>query len=821
MKVIIIGGVAGGATSAARLRRLNEENHIVVFEKGPYISYANCGLPYYIGGTIEERDNLFVQTPEEFGRRYNLDVRVSTEVLSIDKTAKKVKVKNWVTGDIYEETYDKLILSPGASPIVPPLPGIDLPSIFTIRNVMDTDKIKDFITTQKPKKAIVVGAGFIGLEMAENLHQLGIQVSIVEMSDQMMNPIDYSMAAIVHQHLKTKDVEFYLNDGVASFSQLENNRLEVTLKSGRKLVEDMVILSIGVRPDNQLAKNADLVIGEMGGIKVNEFLQTSDEDIYAVGDAIEFESPITKKPFLAYLAGPANRQGRICADNIINGNTTKYKGSISTAIAKVFDITVASTGIAGKNLTRAGIEHIDSITHSSSHAGYYPGAIPMTIKIIFTPVTGKLLGAQIVGYDGVDKRIDMIATVLKNNGTIHDLIDIEHAYAPPYSSAKDPVNMAGYVAENMLNGNLKVKYWRDINSKSSKNWYLIDTRTSNEFELGSIPGAVNIPLDDIRERVNEIPKDKEIVVFCAVGLRGYVAARSLKLLGYDNVFNLSGGYKTWEYAAKKQSNEDIYDNLIVKKDDQIYQHATNALHQDITAIKVDACGLQCPGPILKLKKVFETAQSGQVFEITATNPAFAKDVNSWCKITGNKLQSVKYEHGKVIALAQKAKPIQKTGNVSVSDEKTFVVFSDDLDRALASFVIANGAASTGKKVTMFFTFWGLNVIKKTNKPAVKKDFMGKMFSMMMPSDSKKLKLSKMNMLGMGTWMMRKRMEKLGVDSLEKMIQTAIDNGVEMIACQMSMDVMGVKKEELFDNVQIGGVAAFLESAEESNMSLFV
>lgn len=821
MKIIIIGGVAGGATSAARLRRLNEENHIVVFEKGPYISYANCGLPYYIGGTIEDRDNLFVQTPEEFGRRYNLDVRVSTEVLSIDKTVKKVKVKNWVTGDIYEETYDKLILSPGASPIIPPLPGIDHPSIFTIRNVMDTDKIKDFITTRKPKKAIVVGAGFIGLEMAENLHHLGIQVSIVEMSDQMMNPIDYSMAAIVHQHLKTKNVEFYLNDGVASFNETEDNRLEVTLKSGRKLVEDMVILSIGVKPDNQLAKTADLTIGEMGGIKVNEYLQTSDESIYAVGDAIEFESPITKKPFLAYLAGPANRQGRICADNIIHGNTTQYKGSISTAIAKVFDITVASTGIAGKNLTRHGIEHMDSITHSSSHAGYYPGAIPMTIKIIFAPVTGKLLGAQIVGYEGVDKRIDLIATVLKNNGTIHDLIDIEHAYAPPYSSAKDPVNMAGYVAENMLNGNLKVKYWRDIKSKPSSSMYLIDTRTTHEFELDSIPGALNIPLDDIRERINEIPKDKEIVVFCAVGLRGYVAARSLKLLGFDNVYNLSGGYKTWEYAAKKQSNEDIYDNLIVKKDDQIYQHTTYTAQQDITAIKVDACGLQCPGPILKLKKVFETAPNGQVFEITATDPAFAKDVDSWCKITGNTLQSVKHENGKVIAVAQKEKPIQKLANTNSSDSKTFVVFSDDLDRALASFVIANGVASTGKKVTMFFTFWGLNVIKKANKPAVKKDFMGKMFSLMMPSNSRKLKLSKMNMLGMGTWMMRKRMEKLGVDSLEKMIQTAIDNGVEMIACQMSMDVMGVAKDELFDNVQIGGVAAFLESAEESNMSLFV
>lgn len=823
MKILIIGGVAGGATSAARLRRLDENNPIILFEKGAYISYANCGLPYYIGGIIEEREKLFVQSAEEFGTRYGIDVRVNTEVLSIHPNEKLVKAKNLITGETYEETYDKLILSPGADPIVPPLPGIKSEGIFTIRNVTDTDYIKEYITTKNVQRAIVVGAGFIGLEMAENLHELGVQVSFVEMSDQVMGPLDYSMASIVHQHLKTKNVEFYLLDGVKSFEKLENGCIVVELMSGRKITVDMVILSIGVKPTIKLAKEGGLEIGEAGGIKVNPFLQTSNPDIYAVGDAIEFPSPITGKPFLNYLAGPANRQGRICADNVILGNTIEYKGSISTAIAKVFDITVASTGIASKVLKKSGIKYLDSITHSASHAGYYPGAIPMTIKIIYQPETGKLFGAQVVGYDSVDKRLDLIASVVKKGGTIYDLIDIEHAYAPPYSSAKDPVNMAGYVAENILKGKVKIKHWRHVKTQETLNGTVyLDVRTKDEFELGSIPGAVNIPIDDLRENLHLLNKSDTIVAFCAVGLRGYLAARILMQNGFENVFNLNGGYKTWEYAIKKQSNEDIYKNLVVKKDDQIYQAHNKTVSSALgNPIKVDACGLQCPGPIMKLKKVFDTADSGNIYEVSATDPGFAKDVVSWCNMTGNKLIDVTSNAGKISAIIEKAEQKKTSLPKNTLNGASFVVFSDDLDKALATFVLANGAASSGKKVTLFFTFWGLNIIKKSEKPNVKKDLVSKMFGMMMPSDSKKLALSKMNMLGLGAKMMRNQMINKGVASLEQMIKDAQENGVDFVACQMSMDVMGVKKEELYDFVQTGGVATFLEKSDESNLNLFL
>lgn len=551
MKIIIIGGVAGGATTAARLRRLNEKNEIIIFEKGPHISYANCGLPYYIGDTIEDRNKLFVQTPEQFGKRFHLDVRVLSEVIEINKEEQKIKVKNLTTQQEYEETYDQLVLSPGANAITPPLQGIHSPNIFTVRNVTDTDKIKDFITTNNPKSAVVIGGGFIGLEMAENLHQLGMKVSIVEMANQVMSPIDYAMASIVHQHLKDKNVDFYLNNAVISFEQTENNTVNINLKEGQLQNVDMVILSIGVRPNNELALKSGLKIGATGGIWVNEYLQTSDKNIYAVGDVIEFKSPISQQPFLSYLAGPANRQGRICADNIIFGNITKYNGSIATAIAKVFDITVAATGIASKNLDKLGIEHINSITHSSSHAGYYPGAMAMSIQISFAPKTGVLLGAQIVGQNGVDKRIDLIATIIKNNGTIYDLIDIEHAYAPPYSSAKDPVNMAGYVAENILNETVKIKHWKDIEQIDFSKTLLIDTRTTQEYEQGHISNAINIPVDELRNQLHKIDTKKEIIVYCAVGLRGYLANRILKENNFENVYNLSGGYKTWSYITNQ------------------------------------------------------------------------------------------------------------------------------------------------------------------------------------------------------------------------------------------------------------------------------
>jgi len=570
MKYLIVGGVAGGATTAARLRRLDEKSEIIIFERGEYISYANCGLPYYIGGTIAERDNLFVQTPESFSTRFNLEVRILNEVISINRAEKSVLVKNLRNGETYAERYDRLVLSPGAEPVKPPLPGINQKGIFTLRNVPDTDRIKQFIETEHPRHAVVVGAGFIGLEMAENLHQCGINVTIIEMAEQVMTPLDYSMAALVHQHLKTKNIEFYLNTAVSSFSKTEE-RITVTLSSSKTIETDLVILSIGVKPDSRLAKEAGLQTGKTGGIVVNEFLQTSDTDIYALGDAIEFENPVTGTRMITYLAGPANKQGRILADNLVKGNRKKYKGSTNTAIAKVFDLTVASTGVSGKLLGEMNIPHIDSTIHTSSHAGYYPGALPMSIKISFTPDNGRLLGAQIVGFAGVDKRIDLFAEAIREKSTVYDLTEIEHAYAPPYSSAKDPVNIAGMVAENILEGVTRTISWREISEDSTEDMFLLDIRTRDEFQLGSIEGAVNIPLDEVRLHLDEIPRTKKIIVFCGVGLRAHVGCRILMQSGFDEVFNLSGGLKTFETATRKQSNEDIFAHDYIGKDDLIYQ----------------------------------------------------------------------------------------------------------------------------------------------------------------------------------------------------------------------------------------------------------
>lgn len=560
MKIIIIGGVAGGATTAARIRRVDETAEIILLEKGKHISYANCGLPYYIGGVIEEREKLFVQTPEAFSTRFRVDVRTENEVIFIDRKKKTVTVRQ-SSEDTYEESYDKLLISTGASPVRPPLPGIDLPGIFTLRNVTDTDRIKEYINSHSPRKAVVVGAGFIGLEMAENLHAQGAKVSIVEMGNQVMAPIDFSMASLVHQHLMDKGVNLYLEQAVASFER-EGKGLKVTFKNGQSISADIVILSIGVRPETSLARAAELTIGPAGGIAVNNYLQTSDEAIYAIGDAIEYRHPITGKPWLNYLAGPANRQGRIVADNIL-GAKIPYEGSIGTSIAKVFDMTVASTGLPGKRLRLEGIDYMSSTIHPASHAGYYPDAMPMSIKITFDKQTGRLYGGQIVGYDGVDKRIDGLALVIKHQGTVYDLMKVEQAYAPPFSSAKDPVAIAGYVAEDMITGKTNPVYWRELRDIEMENKFLLDVRTQDEFALGSLPGAVNIPLDELRDRMSELPKDRMIYTFCAVGLRGYLAYRILTQHGFDKVRNLSGGLKTYRAATAPivihQENEDQTD----------------------------------------------------------------------------------------------------------------------------------------------------------------------------------------------------------------------------------------------------------------------
>ena len=602
MKILIVGGVAGGATTAARLRRLDESADIIMYERGEYISYANCGLPYYIGGTIAERDRLFVQTPESFSQLLNVAVKVKHDVTAVNRDRKTLTVKNLNTGEIFEENYDKLVLSPGAEPLKPPIPGIDSNRIFTLRNVPDTDRIKSFVDEKAPRRAVIIGAGFIGLEMAENLHDRGIFVTIVEAADQVMNILDYEMAAEVHQHLKVKGVEFYLKDGVSSFSEKEED-VHITLQSGRVIEADLIILSIGVRPDVKLAADAGLEIGSTGGIKINGHLQTNDPEIYALGDATEYPNPITGDPLRVPLAGPANKQGRMVADNIIEGNKRSYKGTIATGIAKVFDLTVASTGLAEKQLEKMGkVKNRDFRTlvmHGTSHAGYYPDADPLTIKLIFNDER-KVLGAQIVGYDGVDKRIDLFASVLGFGGTIDDLQELEHAYAPPFSSAKDPVNIAGFIAENILNGSSRHICWSELQSLNRNEVFLLDVRTPDEYGIGTIEGAVNIPQNELRGRLAEIPRDKKIVMFCGVGKRAYMSERVLRQNGFDEVYNLSGGMKTYELSTQKQSNEDIFGRDFIGEDDTIYQADPHAAAKEaigpVKTLDVDACGLQCPGP---------------------------------------------------------------------------------------------------------------------------------------------------------------------------------------------------------------------------------
>lgn len=816
-KYVIVGGVAGGATAAARIRRNTEQAEIILFEKGEHISYANCGLPYYIGGVIEERERLFVQTPEAFGRRFNIDVRVNSEVVGICPDKKSVSVRT-SDGREYTESYDKLLLSPGATPVRPPLPGIDSEGIFTLRSVADTDRIKEHILRHHVRHAVIVGGGFIGLEMAENIHRTGAQVTVVEMANQVMTPIDFSMASIVHQHLQEKGVQLYLDQKVESFTR-HDGMLRVHFQSGIKLDADFVLLSIGVRAQTQLAKDAGLKLGEMQGIYVNEYLQTSDEHIYAVGDAIEYPHPITGKPWLNFLAGPANRQARIVADNMVFNNIQTYEGSVGTSIAKVFDLTVASTGLPAKRLKQMNIPYLSSTIHSGSHAGYYPESLQMDIKITFSPDGGRLYGAQIVGYDGVDKRIDQYAMAIKNGYTVERLTNLEHAYAPPFSSAKDPVAISGYVAGNILCGKMTPLYWRELQDADLSKVMLVDVRTPEESALSAVPGAVNIPLDDLRERMGEIPKDRPIYLFCEVGLRGYLASNILKGHGYKDVRNLIGGLKTYKAATSPVPVPTA--NEIGTK--ETCCSAASLQEADTAVIRIDACGIQCPGPILKLKKSIDSLQPGQKVEVRSTDAGFPNDAESWCHTTGHKFIQKRSERGIHYVLIEK-KSSCGAGNVNVASEdkgKTLILFSDDLDKALATFVLANGAAATGKKVSIFFTFWGLNAIKKSHKPKVKKDFWGRMFGLMLPSDSTKLPLSQMNMMGIGAKLMRFIMKRKSVDSLENLRQQAIDNGVEFIACQMSMDVMGVKREELLDEVTVGGVATYMDRAEQANVNLFI
>ncbi|MCC3869583.1 CoA-disulfide reductase [Terrisporobacter mayombei] len=552
-KVLIVGGVAGGASAAARLRRLNEDFEIIMFEKGEYISFANCGLPYYIGDSIKNRGFLLVQTVEGMKERFKLDVRNLSEVIEIDKNNKKVKVKNHESGEVYEETYDKLILSPGAMPKIPDIEGIkSCEKLFTLRNIADTDKIKNYVDINKPQKALIIGGGFIGLEMVENLHERGVEVTLVHSREQVMKPVDYEMASVLHTHLIEKGVKLILKDKPA---RIEDNGKKVVLKSGKEIETDMIILSIGVTPESKIAKEAGIEVNEKGAIVVNSKMRTSNEDIYAVGDAIQVMDFVNKKPTMIPLAWPANRQGRLVAD-ILSGKDVEYKGALGSLVAKVFDLTVAATGNNEKTLRDLEIPYEAIHIHPASHAGYYPGATQISFKMLFDPITGKILGAQGVGKDGIDKRIDLIANSIKAGFTVYDLQDTEVCYAPPYNSAKDPVNMMGYCGANIMENIVKNTQWYEIENLVKNEEYILDVREEYEVSNGSIKNAMNIPLGQLRDRLNEIPKDRKIYVCCQVGLRGYIACTILNQYGY-NTSNIDGGYKT--YSSIKNAEKLISD----------------------------------------------------------------------------------------------------------------------------------------------------------------------------------------------------------------------------------------------------------------------
>lgn len=853
---MIVGGVAGGATAAARLRRLSEDVEIVMFERGEHVSFANCGLPYYIGETIKSRDALLVQTPEGLNKRYKLDVRNFNEVVKIDRKKKQVKVRDLKGKKEYSEKYDYLVLSPGAEPVRPPIKGIDeAKNLFTLRNVKDTDEIKKFVDEEKPKKAVVVGGGFIGLEMAENLVDRGVKVSIVEMLDQVMSPLDLEMAAIVHKHLKSKGVKLVLEDGVSSF---QDSGKTVETQSGKKLDADLIILSIGVRPETALAKETGLDLNERGAIKVDETMKTSDENIYAIGDAVEIQDYIFKEPTMVPLAWPANRQGRIVADNVvakIAGETEKdqveYPGTLGVAIVKVFDLSVAVTGHNEKVLKDKQVDYQVIHIHPKSNAGYYPTARQIALKIIYSKSDGKILGAQAVGEKGVDKRIDVISTAIKGDIKVWDLMNLELAYAPPYSSAKDPVNMLGYIAEDLKSSLVEIIQWNEANELIKAGAYFLDVRDPEELVMGQLQGAVNIPLSELRDRLEELPKEKTIHTYCQVGLRGYIAARILKQNGFL-VKNLDGGYKT--YSAVYEEDQDFFVPTdergraeLSEREEKVSYKAEmkdneGEVSEKVTAVdmsdlkislKLDACGLQCPGPIQKVFQGINQINDGDVMQVSATDPAFLRDVKVWAGRTGNTILKTQEKGSEFIVWIQKgnkdnSEGLDKTSeaqgrarNTDKSDSLSLIVFNGDLDKAIAAFIIANGAASFGKKVTMFFTFWGLNVIRRSDPPKVKKSLLERMFGWMMPKGPSKLNLSHMNMAGMGPRMIKYMMNKKNVDSLEELMKQALDAGVDIVACSMSMDIMGIKKQELIDGVSIGGVATYLGKADESNTNLFV
>ena len=807
-KVLIVGGVAGGASTATRLRRLDENLEIIIFEKGEYVSFANCGLPYYIGDIIQNRESLLVQTPESLKARFNLDVRVNSEVVGVNGKDKKVKVKT-KNGEEYEEIFDFLVLAPGAKPIFPAIKGIENKKIFTLRNINDMDKIKSEIKNNAIKKAVVVGGGYVGIETAENLKHLGIDTTLVEAASHILAPFDSEISNILEYELVNNGIELMTSEKVVEFQE-NGNEIIIKLESGKSVTTDMVILSIGVSPDTKFLEGSGINLGERGHILVNENLETNIDGVYALGDSILVKNYITNQNVGIPLAGPANRQGRIVAGNIV-GRNEKYKGSLGTAIIKIFELTGASTGLNERSLKQLNITYEKIYLHPNNHAAYYPGASPISIKALYNKENKQILGAQAVGISGVDKFIDVIATSIKFKATIDDLAELELAYAPPFLSAKSPANMVGFIGQNIEDDLLEQVFMEDLKKYDEKKTIILDIREELELIGGKFDNSINIPLSELRKRYTELPKNKEIWTYCAVGLRGYIATRFLSQKGY-RVKNLAGGIKSEEKVivnTQKESSLTKEGNSNIEKEEDY----------------LDLSGLSCPGPLVKIKEKIDKLGENEKLKVKVSDLGFYNDIQAWSKVTKNSLLSLDKKDGLTYATLQKgqtSKVIEKNQeNVIIEDNSnmTMVVFSGDLDKAIAAFIIANGALTMGKKVTMFFTFWGLSILKKKNLS--KKSFIEKMFAIMLPKNSQDLPVSKMNFFGIGAKMIRSVMKKKNIMSLEELIKKAIDSGVNITACTMSMDVMGISEEELIDGINYGGVGQYLGEAEKSNNNLFI
>ena len=810
MKTIIIGGVAGGASAAARLRRLDEQAEIVLLEKGPHMSYANCGLPYHLGKIIPERNWLLVMTPENFRKRFNVDVRVNHEVTAIDRAKKTVKVLNRQTGAESEERYDKLIIATGSSPMQLKLPGIDLPEVLPLWTLEDMDRIAKKLDAGA-QRAIVVGGGFVGMELAESLRHRGLAVTLLEMGRQLLPTMDEEMSSLLAEELRLAGIVVELGATVSAVAPAAGGGVTATVKDGRSWTADVVALCVGVKPNSALAQAAGLEIGPKGHIATDAQMRTKDPDVFAVGDVVSVVDPVFGGTTAVPLAGPANRQGRIAADNVL-GRGRRYEGTYGASVVKVGKLTAASCGHTEARLKATGKSYRKVYLHAGSHAGYYPGATTLHIKLLFGD-DGQIYGGQVVGAEGADKRADVLATAMRAGMDVRQLAELELCYAPPFSSAKDPIAVAGMIATNALDGVTTLTHADALPDGA----LLLDVREPAEVAQGTLKGAVNIPLPQLRARAFELPKDRKIVIFCQVGLRGYVAERILKQLGY-NAANLSGGYLTW-----KQFQPEKW----IPSDDQIALATTGseggpspAGEGEEPKTVVDVRALQCPGPVVRIKKELDGLGEGASIKVLAAS-SFAPDLANWAASCGHKVAKLVQKDGHLEAIVRKGAPPPCTGAAAGGNSGALVLFSNDLDKALAALIIATGMAAAGMQVSIFFTFWGLSVLRKHPGPQVKKSLLNAMFGFMLPKGATKLALSKMHMAGMGTAMMKHVMASQNVASLPEMLQNARALGVKFIACDMAMGVMGLARDELIDVDEVAGVATFIARAKESGPTLFI